>query len=260
MSVLAGLLLWSAAHAGLPQFRDKAMPIRLACSPIAAVLVPSAWWLVRRGGRRRLPFPYTPSLLVTLPLIIDLAGNATGLYDGLEYFDDAVHFVNPLLLVTATGLLLARTGVPRWTVWIMAFGLGCAGNIAWELMEYVLMEGVGAVALQLSLRDTLSDQAWGVLGAVTGATVAVVAASRARTQPVVEQPLWTSDEADRPPAARTPVGPGAAGRRHVLEVVRGGIEPPTPRSSEPAASVRGGPLPSTSAGQRHDHVQGRTLP
>lgn len=174
------------------------MPIRLACSPTAAVLVPGTWWLLQRGGRRRLSFPYTPSLLVALSLIIDLAGNATGLYEGLEYFDDAVHFINPLLLVTAVGLLLAKARVPRWTVWIMAFGLGCAGNIAWELLEYVLMEGVGAVALHLSLRDTLSDQAWGVLGAVTGATVAVLPSSRARTQPVVTQPLWTSeDEASR---------------------------------------------------------------
>jgi hypothetical protein len=194
MSVLAGLLIWSAAHAGLPQFKDKAMPIRLTCSPIAAVLVPGTWWLLVRGGARRLSFPYTPSLLVALPLIIDLAGNATGLYDGVEYFDDAVHVVNPLLLVTAVGLLLAQAGVPRWTVWIMAFGLGCAGNIAWELMEYVLMEGVGAVALHLSLRDTLSDQAWGVLGAVTGATVAVLPSSRARRHPVLPQPLWTSED------------------------------------------------------------------
>ena len=193
-SVLAGLLLWSAAHADLPQFTDKAMPIRLACSPIAAVLVPGTWWLLLRGGRRRLPFPCTPSLLVALSLIVDLAGNATGLYDGIEYFDDAVHLVNPLLLVTAVGLLLAQTGVPRWTVWIMAFGLGCAGNIAWELMEYVLMEGVGAVALHLSLRDTLSDQAWGVLGTITGATVAVLPSARVRQQRVLAQPLWTNGD------------------------------------------------------------------
>lgn len=169
MTTLAGLLLWSAAHVGLPQFRDKAMPIRLICSPIAALLVPAAWWLAARRPGPRPPFPHVPALLVALSLVIDLAGNATGLYVEVEDFDDAVHVLNPMLLVAAVTLLLAQTGVPRWAVWVMAFGLGCAGNISWELLEFAFMEG-GAVGLRLSLRDTLSDQAYGLLGAAIGAT------------------------------------------------------------------------------------------
>lgn len=178
-STLVGLLVWSAVHLDLPQFRDKATAIRLVCSPIAALVVPAAWWVASRRAGRRLRFPYVPALLVALTLVIDAAGNATGLYVDVEDFDDAVHVVNPMLLVAAAALLLAHTGVPRWAVWVMAFGLGCAGNIAWELLEYVLMEGLGAVELRLSLRDTLSDQAWGLLGTAVGATMPHVLASRA---------------------------------------------------------------------------------
>jgi hypothetical protein len=195
LAVLAWVLLWSATNADLPQFRDKATPIRLVCSPVAAAVVPACWWLAARRGHRRLPFPYVPALLVALPLVIDLAGNAAGLYVSVEDFDDAVHLVNPMLLVAAAALLLRSTGVPRWAVWVMAFGLGCAGNVVWELLEYVLMMGVGAVELRLSLRDTLSDQAWGLLGAAVGAAAPLLRRSRTPEQAVVGRPVPADDAA-----------------------------------------------------------------
>lgn len=186
MVALAGLLLWSGAHGHLPQFQGKAMDIRLACVPLAAAVVPASWWLARRLGHRQLAFPYTPAVLVALSLTIDLAGNATRLYDTVEHFDDAVHAINPLLLVAALTCLLGHTGLPRWAMWVMAFGLGCAGNIAWELAEYGLMDLLGATELGLSLPDTLSDQAWGLLGAAVGATVPLLVSFPAEQSSVRE--------------------------------------------------------------------------
>jgi hypothetical protein len=61
----------------------------------------------------------------------------------------------------------------------MAFGIGCAGHIVWEIVEYLLLEGVGAVELDLSLPDTLSDQAWGLLGGAIGASLALLLPPRA---------------------------------------------------------------------------------
>jgi len=188
MTALVGLLLWSATHADLPQFRGKAMAGRLACFPIAALLVPAGWWLARRRRRRPLAFPYAAAVLVTLPFVIDLFGNATRLYVEVEYFDDAVHAINPVLFVAAIAVLLDRTRVPRWATWIMAFGLGCADHITWEIIEYLLLEGVGAVELDLSLVDTLSDQAWGLLGASVGATLALQLPPRAPEIPVTPPP------------------------------------------------------------------------
>ena len=189
-AALVGLIVWSATHPDLPQFRGKAMAGRLACFPLAALLVLAGWWLASRRRGRRLAFPYEAAALVTWPFVIDLAGNATrqpadleqrtfGLYASLEYFDDAVHAVNPVLFVCAITALLDRTGVPRWASWVMAFGIGCAGHILWEIIEYLLLEGIGAVELDLSLRDTLSDQAWGLLGAAVGASLAMLLPPRA---------------------------------------------------------------------------------
>ena len=150
------------------------MQIRLACVPVAALLVPASWWVACQARHRRLTFPYKPCLLVMLTLVIDLAGNATALYDSVTSFDDAVHAVNPVLLVAGAVVLLLPSGLPRWSIWIMAVGIGCAGNILWELAEYGLMVRLSADALALSLPDTLSDQAWGLLGAVVGATLPLV--------------------------------------------------------------------------------------
>ena len=188
---LAGLLLWSATHGHLPQFQGKAMQLRLVCVPVAAAIVPASWWFASRLRRRRLAFPYAPAVLVALSLTIDLAGNATRLYDTVEHFDDAVHAVNPVLLVCAVSGLLRHTGVPRWATWVMAVGIGCAGNIAWEVAEYGLMDRLGATELGLSLPDTLSDQAWGLLGAAVGATVPMLMSFPA------EQPSAWSVAADR---------------------------------------------------------------
>jgi hypothetical protein len=178
LGAMLALLVWSATHTDLPQFQGKAMTGRLACFPLAAAVVPVGWWLARRRLRRPVPFPYAAAVLMTLPFVVDLAGNATRLYVEVENFDDAVHAVNPVLFVAALALLLDRTGVPRWASWTMAFGLGCAGHIAWEIIEYLLLEGVGAVELDLSLRDTLTDQAWGLLGAAVGATLPLRRARR----------------------------------------------------------------------------------
>lgn len=179
LTLLLLLVLWSAAHVGEPQFRGKGMAVRLACTPIAAAVLPAIWWLSCHRRRRPRMFPHVVALLVTLPMVIDLIGNATGLYREIEYFDDAVHVVNPLLLVAAAAILLDHTSAPRWATWVMAFGLGCAGNITWELLEYLMMMQIGAVELQLSLPDTLSDQAWGLLGALIGATLPLLQAARA---------------------------------------------------------------------------------
>lgn len=168
---LFGLLGWSATHADLPQFQGKAMAGRLACFPVAATVVPLGWWIAQRRRVRRLGFPWAAAVFVTVPFNIDLAGNAARLYIRFDHFDDVVHTINPIFFVAAVAVLLDRADVPRWSVWLMSFGLGCAGHTVWEIIEYLLLEGVGAVELDLTLRDTLSDQAWGLLGAAVGASL-----------------------------------------------------------------------------------------
>jgi len=171
---LFAFLIWGALHTDLPQYDGKAMAGRFVGYPIVALLVPLGWLVACRRQRRRLAFPFGAAVLVTFPFVIDLWGNTFRLYIENEHFDDVVHAINPVLFVAAFALLLDRTGVPRWATWIMAFGIGCAGHILWETLEYWLLEGFGAVELDLSLADTLSDLGWGMVGAIIGACAHLV--------------------------------------------------------------------------------------
>ena len=90
---MIGLLLFGA-FSGLQQFEGKAFVRRLATYPVAALVVPLVWTL----RRRRPSYPYAADVLLTLPFLIDTAGNALDLYDMIEWWDDANHLVNRALL------------------------------------------------------------------------------------------------------------------------------------------------------------------
>jgi hypothetical protein len=59
--------------------------------PVALVVVPIGWWLF---GRSRIAYPVGADILLRLPFLIDVAGNALDLYDTIEWWDDANHLVN----------------------------------------------------------------------------------------------------------------------------------------------------------------------
>ncbi|MCW2973361.1 MAG: hypothetical protein JWN72_1634 [Thermoleophilia bacterium] len=172
-------IVWSVAVGDAPQLRTKAMSVRAVLYPLCLVIVPVGMWLRRRHERRRgavrMPWPHLLAVLVTLPFAIDLVGNALDLYDSIEHFDDAIHLLNPVLFVIAVSLALAATGVPRWTVGVMAFGVGSTFHILWEMTEGQLLERIANVDLHISLADTLSDLAWGLVGSAVGVAVALVA-------------------------------------------------------------------------------------
>ena len=83
-AVLIGLLVFGA-FSGLQQFEGKGYLWRLATYPIAALVVPVAWRIL---GQRPL-YPYATDLLLTLPFLVDTAGNALDLYDTIVWWDDA---------------------------------------------------------------------------------------------------------------------------------------------------------------------------
>jgi hypothetical protein len=85
-------LLLAVLRPDLPQFEGKAMTGRALTYPIAAFVVPLAWWLY--GRKRSDRYPYPLDILLTLPFLIDVAGNALDLYDSIDWWDDANHFVN----------------------------------------------------------------------------------------------------------------------------------------------------------------------
>jgi hypothetical protein len=169
-ALLVALLLFGA-FSGLERFEGKAFGGRLATYPIAALVVPVAWWLVRRR-RAAIPYPYALDILLVLPFLIDVAGNALDLYDTISWWDDVNHLVNWALLTAAFGQLLIRLPLQRWAAWGLAVGFGGVTAILWEFGEYYTFIR-NSPELQTAYTDTLFDLAMGLTGSVVAATLTV---------------------------------------------------------------------------------------
>ncbi|MEO3784463.1 hypothetical protein ABGB12_14095 [Actinocorallia sp. B10E7] len=164
--VLAALLVLALVFPEWDRFADKAMGARAVAYPLAALLVPAIWLVRRRLGRAG-PFPWDVDALLTAPFVIDVAGNALDLYDSVSWFDDACHFGNWALLGGAAGAALLRgPALPRWVTVLLVAGVGAIAAIAWEIAEYgaFILDTPESVGIY---RDTLGDEALGLLGAVT---------------------------------------------------------------------------------------------
>jgi len=174
-ATLAALMLFYLARPELEQFTGKIMPFRVVLFPVAAALV-ALLWLAR--GRPR-PYPHLPDALVTLATIVDFGGNAADLYR-FEWFDQAVHFTNMLLLTAAFGLLLASTVPPRWAKAAIVLGFGATLHTLWEVFEFWIDELLDA-ALDTEATTIVLDFTAGLAGSILGAAITY---------------LWTWDRTD----------------------------------------------------------------
>jgi len=163
---LIALLLHAVANPDLPQYSGKAMSGRALTFPIAAFVVPLGWWLRYRTD----PFPADVDLLWTSPFLIDVAGNALGLYDSIDWWDDANHFFNWMLITAAVALMLRSTGLGSLNRFCLAVGFAAVAAIAWELAEYVTFIRFSS-ELATAYQDTLGDLTLGTLGGATGAAI-----------------------------------------------------------------------------------------
>jgi len=181
-AALVGLLL-VGAFSGLESFEGKAMTARLLTYPIAALIVPAGWWLASRrpgrddGGRR--DYPYAIDILLVLPFLIDVVGNALDLYDSISWWDDANHLVNWGILVSAFGQFLVRLSLQRAVVFGLAVGFGAVTAVLWEFGEYYTFIR-NSPELRTAYTDTLGDLALGLTGS-TIAALLTVTVFRART-------------------------------------------------------------------------------
>ena len=164
--VLFALLAHAVANPDLPQYSGKAMLGRALTFPIAALLVPAIWWLRYRDR----PYPIDVDVLFTAPFLIDVAGNALGLYDSIDWWDDANHFFNWMMVTAAAALVLRSTGLGRLNCFALAAGFAALTAIAWELAEYVTFIRFSS-ELATAYTDTLGDLTLGTLGGTIGAAI-----------------------------------------------------------------------------------------
>ncbi len=107
---------------------------------------------------------------MTLPFVIDTAGNAADLY-ATVWFDGLAHAVNWALIVAAFGLAVGRLELARWNVGALAVGFGATTHVLWELIEYGLLV-LGSSGLQLTYSDTIGDLGLSLVGSLAGALLA----------------------------------------------------------------------------------------
>jgi hypothetical protein len=191
---LVALLLLGVAAPDWPQFHGKAMLARALSFPLAALLVP-VLWAVR--GRPR-PYPHLLDFLVVLPFIVDSGGNAVNLYNTTTVFDRIAHWFNWAVLTTGFGLLMSSLPLARWNVFALAVGFGATTHIAWEVIEYGLMQ-LGSSGLQLTYGDTIDDLVLSLVGSLTGAILVCTVLWRSTLVPVG---LLGSPETPLPPFER----------------------------------------------------------
>ena len=160
----------------LPQFQGKAFAGRAIAYPIALLALPIGWWLF---GRRRLAFPVASDILLGLPFLIDMAGNALNLYDSIDWWDDLNHLGNWALHTAAIVLIARQLAQPRLVQVLLGVAWAAVTAILWELAEYVAFVPSSPEAAT-AYRDTLGDLALGLIGG-TLATILVAWRSRVRT-------------------------------------------------------------------------------
>jgi len=177
-AALIGLLLFAVIRPDLPQFEGKAMTARLFTFGISAVFLPLIWLVLRP----RRPYPHAIDLCLVAPFLLDTAGNALDLYGTIEWFDDAMHYLNWVPWVTAFGLALVTFAppIPRWALFGVVLGFGAVTHILWELAEFVTFIR-GGPEEATAYRDTLGDLTLSLLGSLTGALIVTYAASRSPT-------------------------------------------------------------------------------
>ena len=164
--VLVALLVTGAVAPGVGGFEGKGMAYRLPVFAAMAAAAPLWAWLRRR------PYRVGADVALTVPLLLDTAANAVGLYDRFDRTDDVLHALNWVVLVggiTHTIVELARgTRTPRWLVILAGSGAGALAAVIWETAEYAIMRsGVGG--LSLTYGDTIADLVLSTSGGVVGA-------------------------------------------------------------------------------------------
>lgn len=163
------VLLAFGAFSGLERFAGKAFGWRLVGYSIAALVVPAVW--VARGRRSR--YPFLADTLFVLPFLVDTIGNALDLYDTIDWWDDANHFVNWALVSGAVAVALAHTGIGLGELFALVVGFGGVTAILWELGEYFAFIR-NSPELATAYTDTLGDLALGLSGTTLTAAIAVI--------------------------------------------------------------------------------------
>lgn len=145
-------------------------------------------------GRLQLPTGF--ELAVTAGIVLQGWGNALLLFEYVGWYDKAVHFLTPLLMIPALYLLLARVGAvaplgPNQLrrgalgVFIITLALGVALAATWELVEGSADRWLG-MSLAHGYLETIDDLYCSLMGSVGAAAMLAWLASAPGRTPLSE--------------------------------------------------------------------------
>ncbi|MCL3837061.1 hypothetical protein [Aeromicrobium duanguangcaii] len=194
------LLMTALRYPELGHLEGKGATARAVGYPLAAFIIPAAWFLV---WRRRVTFPWLVDLLVTLTCFTDTLGNRMDLYDTVRRFDDVMHFVNTGVLTAAFILLTLPRRATRAQVFERSLAFGVTAALVWEIAEYYAFLSTSGFVDRYA--DTLGDLALGSLGSVVAGQLVYWAWQHHHLLTEGPQPLPDYPGAnERPPTSQQP--------------------------------------------------------
>src|SRR6266536_986132 len=164
--LLFGLLLSALIWPDLSGIKGKASTARLIVYPIGAMVLPLWWWVYGRAkSKLHNCFPWHADLLMTLPWLIDLIGNRFNLFDTVNWWDDAMHFILWGFLTAGVLVAFAPRNLSRGLTAFVALGFGATAAVVWEIGEYFACIRSSS-EIRTAYTDTLGDLGLGTLGAL----------------------------------------------------------------------------------------------
>jgi len=167
---LVGLLIHAVYFSDLPQYKNKAIALRVVFYPLAAMLTYIVWRVASRKNRH-LAYPYPVDIALTFVVAFDLLGNTLALYDKITIWDDVMHLLLSIPWVLVAGYLLRDRGYDKWATAGLVVAYGAVTHIIWEALEYTTFVRSHLVESLSAYRDTIGDLLLSLIGTFIGAVI-----------------------------------------------------------------------------------------
>jgi len=169
-AAIVALAVDAYVNSNSPRFRGKGMRLRAFGYTASLFIVPIVWRLRGRSER----YPRELDLAIAVPMLVDAAGNAVGIYQG-GHVDDAVHFANGAVFSAVVGAIAAPRMRTAWEAAGLATLSGIAAGALWEMAEWTGMK-LGAKGMDLTYDDTMEDLIETSAGALLGGVLTLLRA------------------------------------------------------------------------------------